>query len=90
MEHTEQCSFYVIRRVATYRKSRKVSSRVPKKKKKKKKKKQEKGKTEQKKKRSAQFVKKDDPPENVEFMQRVIAEVRMQWCTSLRFRSLRR
>ena len=35
-------------------------------------------------------MKKDDPPENAELMQRVIAEVRMQRCTLLRFRSLRR
>ena len=42
------------------------------------------------KKRPAQFVKKDDPPENAELMQRVTAEVRIQWCTLLRFQSLRR
>ena len=51
------------RRVATYRKLRKVSSRVPKKKSEKEKEKKGK-KRSKRKKRPAQFVKKDDPPEN--------------------------
>ena len=67
---------------------RKKQSRSKKKKRKRKRKKRKE--TKQKKKRPAQFVKKDDPPENAELMQRVIAEVRMQWCTLLRFPSLRR
>ena len=56
---------FLDRRVATYRKLRKVSSRVPKKKKKISEKEKERKETKQKKKRPAQFVKKeDDPPEN--------------------------
>ena len=77
------------RRVATYRKLRKVSSRIPKKKKTKKKK-NKKERNEAKEKKACLVREKDDPPENAELMQCVIAEVRMQWYTLLRFRSLRR